>query len=193
MLPVEDPARRVQVLRNEIREFQPDWVLVSSEDLGHGLLREAHHSAEGRVVYLAHTPQFFPFGPASWNPDPHAAELVARAAGVVAIGRHMAEYIERALGRRAVVIHPPIYGPGPFPNLARFERGLVAMINPCAVKGISIFLAVAARLPAIRVRRHARLGHHRRRPARARAPSQRARSCPTRETSTRCCARPASC
>jgi glycosyltransferase involved in cell wall biosynthesis len=99
------------------------------------------------VAYLAHTPQFFPFGPASWNPDPHAAELVARAAGVVAIGRHMAEYIERALGRRAAVIHPPIYGPGPFPNLARFDRGIVAMINPCAVKGISIFLAVASRLP----------------------------------------------
>src|SRR5215813_3168401 len=50
ILPVEDPARRVQVLRHEIRTFQPDWVLVSSEDLGHGLLREASHSAPGRVV-----------------------------------------------------------------------------------------------------------------------------------------------
>ena len=67
---VEDPSRRIQVLRQQIREFQPDWVLVSSEDLGHALLREARHSAHGRVVYLAHTPQFFPFGPASWNPDP---------------------------------------------------------------------------------------------------------------------------
>ena len=74
---VEDPSRRIQVLRQQIREFQPDWVLVSSEDLGHGLLREAQHSAPGRVVYLAHTPQFFPFGPASWNPDPEAAELIS--------------------------------------------------------------------------------------------------------------------
>src|SRR6266567_1931864 len=96
---VEDPSRRIQVLRQQIREFQPDWVLVSSEDLGHGLLREAQHSAHGRVVYLAHTPQFFPFGPASWNPDGEGAELVARAAGVVCIGHHMAEYIERSLGR----------------------------------------------------------------------------------------------
>ena len=32
----------------------------------------------GRVVYLAHTPQFYPFGPASWNPDGAAGELVAR-------------------------------------------------------------------------------------------------------------------
>jgi glycosyltransferase involved in cell wall biosynthesis len=144
---VEDPARRVQTLRREIREFQPDWVLVSSEDLGHGLLREANHSAPGRVVYLAHTPQFYPFGPASWNPDAHAAELAAQSAGIVAIGRYMADYIRRELGRDAAVIHPPIYGNGPFANLANFERGLIGMINPCAVKGISIFLRLAERLP----------------------------------------------
>ena len=148
VLAVEEPARRVQVLRQQIREFQPDWVLVSSEDLGHSLLREAHHSAEGRVVYLAHTPQFYPFGPASWIPDRHAAEMVAQSAGIVAIGRHMAAYIERALGRPAAVIHPPIYRPAPFESSAGRDRGLITMINPCAVKGISIFLRVAERLPA---------------------------------------------
>jgi glycosyltransferase involved in cell wall biosynthesis len=148
--PVAEPARRVQALGRAIREFQPDWVLVSSEDLGHALLGEAHHRAPGRVVYLAHTPQFFPFGPASWNADAAAAQLVARSAAVVAIGRHMAGYIERELGRAAEVVHPPIYGAGPFPDLANFERGLVAMINPCAVKGIAIFLAVAERLADVR-------------------------------------------
>src|SRR5690242_7813657 len=80
VFPVEDPARRLQTLRQQIREFQPDWVLVSSEDLGHRLLREAQQGAPGRMVYLAHTPQFFPFGPASWNPDRQGAELVAQAA-----------------------------------------------------------------------------------------------------------------
>jgi glycosyltransferase involved in cell wall biosynthesis len=149
ILAVDDPAGRNQVLRQQIRQFRPDRVLVSSEDLGHSLLHEAHHSAEGRIVYLAHTPQFFPFGPAAWNPDRHSAEIVANAAGVVAIGRHMAEYIERELGRPAVVIHPPIYGTGPFGNYADFERGLITMMNPCAVKGISIFLEVAARLPLL--------------------------------------------
>jgi glycosyltransferase involved in cell wall biosynthesis len=143
-----EPAHRIQLLRREIREFQPDWVLVSSEDLGHGLLREASASAAGRVVYLAHTPQFFPFGPASWNPDRQAAELVAQAAGVVAIGRHMAAYIESELGRPTTVIHPPIYGAGPYPNLAHFESGSITMINPCAVKGLSIFLQIAERMPA---------------------------------------------
>jgi glycosyltransferase involved in cell wall biosynthesis len=147
VVPVEEPARRVQTLRREIAAFRPDWVLVSSEDLGHGLLREAHHSAPGRVVYLAHTPQFFPFGPASWNPNPFASDLVAESAGIVAIGRHMADYVERAVHRAPTVIHPPIYGEPPFPRYDNFERGLIAMINPCAVKGISLFLPVAERLP----------------------------------------------
>jgi len=144
---VAEPARRVHVLRDQIAEFKPDWVLVSSEDLGHGLVREAQHAAPGRVVYLAHTPQFFPFGPAAWNADAASARMVAEAAGVVAIGHHMARYIEEALGRKAAVIHPPIYGAGPFANYANFDSGLITMINPCAVKGISIFLETAERMP----------------------------------------------
>src|SRR5438045_1849955 len=32
---VDEPARRVQVLRQQIAHFRPDWILVSSEDLGH--------------------------------------------------------------------------------------------------------------------------------------------------------------
>jgi surfactin synthase thioesterase subunit/glycosyltransferase involved in cell wall biosynthesis len=147
IFPVADPAARVERLRREILDWRPDWVLVSSEDLSHALLREAHHSAPGRVVYLAHTPQFFPFGPESWNPNPAAAALVAQSAGIVAIGHHMAGYIEHAINRRPTIIHPPIYGPGPWPDCLNFESGSIVMINPCAVKGVGIFLAAAARLP----------------------------------------------
>lgn len=144
-----DPHHRCALLARQVREFHPDWVLVSSEDLGHVLLREAARSASGRLVYLAHTPQFYPFGPESWNPDPAAAALVAGAAAVVAISGSMAAYIERHTGRPAAVAHPPIYGTGPFPNLACFDRGRVGMINPCAIKGVEIFAALARRFPAL--------------------------------------------
>ena len=146
---VAQPTARVEVLHREIREFSPDWVLVSSEDLGHALLLEARHSAAGRLVYLAHTPQFFPFGREAWNPDRHAAEAVARAAGVVTIGAHMAAYVKVELGRSAAVIHPPIYGDGPFTAPGSAD-GWVAMFNPCAVKGVSMLAAIARRLPACR-------------------------------------------
>jgi glycosyltransferase involved in cell wall biosynthesis len=141
------PAARAEALRREIHEFAPDWVLISSEDVGHALLREARHGAPGRVVYLAHTPQFFPFGRESWNPDQHAAQAATEAAGIVTIGQHMAGYVSCELGRAAAVIHPPIYGAGPFPETADFDHGLITVINPCAVKGISIFAGAARRLP----------------------------------------------
>lgn len=145
-----EPARRNELLRDQMREFQPDWVLVSSEDVGQVLLREALRYAPGRVVYLAHTPQFFPFGPKSWSPSAQGAELVRQATGIVVIGTHMAGYVEKHLGRSAQVIHPPIYGPGPWPNLAQFDGGLVTIINPCTVKGLPVFLEIARRMPELR-------------------------------------------
>lgn len=147
VLSAAEPHRRSQVLREQVRDFQPDRVLVSSEDLGQVLLGEALHAAPGRVVYLAHTPQLFPFGPASWNPNPEGTRFVHACAGIVAIGQHTAGYIEHYTGRRPVVIHPPIYGRGPFERYGSFDNGLITMVNPCAVKGISIFLALARRFP----------------------------------------------
>jgi glycosyltransferase involved in cell wall biosynthesis len=142
---VPDLTLNAHVLGDEIRAFQPDWVLVSSEDVSQILLREADRAAPGRIVYLAHTPQFFPFGPESWNRDASATRIVQRACGVVAIGTHMAGYIERHAGVKAEVIHPPIYGEAAFANAGE----LALMINPCAVKGIEIFLALAGRCPDI--------------------------------------------
>jgi glycosyltransferase involved in cell wall biosynthesis len=145
ILSVRELSRRTAVLGDRIRSREPDWVLVSSEDVAHVLLREAYGATPDRIVYLAHTPQFFPFGPASWHPDPQAASVLQRIAGVIVIGRHMAGYVESHLGRSAEVVHPPIYGEPPFPHFGFFERGWISMINPCVVKGISIFLALADR------------------------------------------------
>jgi glycosyltransferase involved in cell wall biosynthesis len=144
---VADPIRRAAVLQAQVRDFQPDWVLVSSEDIGQSLLRAAHEAAPGRIVYLAHTPQFYPFGPASWNLNRESEALVAHSAAVVAIGHHTAQYIVTHLKREVEVIHPPIYGDPPYAQCGRFESGLVTMINPCAVKGASIFVALARRFP----------------------------------------------
>jgi len=149
IFPVTEFIRHSGLLGDHIREFQPDWVLVSSEDVSHVLLREAHEAAPGRLVYLAHTPQFYPFGPASWNSDASASDIVRSACAVVAIGRHTAAYIEQHVGRSAVVIHPPIYGSAPYARYGGFRRGSVLMINPCEVKGIGIFLALAQRFPDV--------------------------------------------
>ena len=113
----------------------------------HVLLREAARCAPGRLIYIAHTPQFFPFGPESWNPDPEATRIVQSAAGVIAIGNHMAGYILEHTGRGAEVIHPPIYGDPPFARYRNFGIGYIAMVNPSAVKGAPVLLALAGRFP----------------------------------------------
>lgn len=146
---VQDLSRRASVLSDHIRDFKPDWVLVSSEDLSHALLREAHQTARTRLVYLAHTPQWYPFGPASWHPDPQAAAIVRNCAGVLAISFAMRDYIKEHCGATATVIHPPMYGEPPYPRFGSFDGGYVLMVNPCVVKGISIFLALAERFPHI--------------------------------------------
>jgi glycosyltransferase involved in cell wall biosynthesis len=147
ILSVKDLLRRRSFLAGEIRTFRPDFVLVSSEDLTHLLLREAYGAAPDRLIYLAHTPQFYPFGPASWNPDKKAADIVRRARAIVAIGSHMQGYIRESIGCEATVIHPPIYGSPPFARFGSFDEGWILMINPCAVKGIGIFLELAQAFP----------------------------------------------
>ena len=150
ILSVADLVRRRGALTREIETFRPDFVLASSEDVSHLLLREAYGAAPDRLVYLAHTPQFYPFGPASWNPDRRAAEIVRAARAIVVIGHHMQGYVREHLASEAVVIHPPIYGDPPFARFGSFDEGEVLMINPCAVKGIAIFLEMARMFPQVR-------------------------------------------
>ena len=146
---VEQLARRAAVLIDEIGSYGPDWVLVSSEDVGQSLLRAAAQGAPDRLVYLAHTPQFFPMGPESWNPQADAAAIVRGAAGVVAISEYVAELLAGE-GIAARVIHPPGYGDPPWEQVETFGDGIVLMVNPCAVKGLPVFLALADRFPGMR-------------------------------------------
>lgn len=143
---VPDLVMRTQQVARLLEEFRPDWVLVSSEDLSHMLLRTAHRVAAGRIVYVAHTPQFFPFGKESWHRNAEGASIVREAASVVAISKHVAAYIERELGRKAEVVHPPIYDEASHGLLGK-RGGLIGMVNPCAVKGLLVFLDLARALP----------------------------------------------
>lgn len=142
--------RNAHRIREAVAEFDPDFVLVSSEDLSHSLLREAHAAARHRLVYLAHTPQWFPFGPEAWHKDEAASRLLADALAIVAIGHSTAGYIAEHLGRPAVVVPPAIYGTPPWPAYDNFAAQTALLINPCTAKGLPILLELAPRFPAVR-------------------------------------------
>ncbi|MGH9895567.1 MAG: glycosyltransferase family 4 protein, partial [bacterium] len=146
---VAEQSRLYAYLMEQIREFEPDGILVSSEDRSQSLLEAALKVDPSRVIYLAHTPQMFPFGPAALYPGKRRTELIGRTSAIVTISRFVADYIEKWTGLEAAVHHPPHYGSGPFPHFGRADKGYVLMMNACAVKGISIFLGLARALPDI--------------------------------------------
>jgi thioesterase domain-containing protein/glycosyltransferase involved in cell wall biosynthesis len=145
---VSDPARFLPVAAAQARDFAPDLILVSHSGPA-GPLLEVASGAGPPFVYLAHTTLWLPFGPASFRPDPREAALLSRAAAVVTVSRFLAEYLERWGGLGSEILRFPIYGSGPFPDLSRFDEGFVTLVNPSAIKGISIFLGLAARFPEV--------------------------------------------
>ncbi len=136
-------------LANMIAGFQPDWILISSEDGSQSLLSAALASAPEKTVYLAHTVLFLPFGPLAFYPSPRRAELLRKAAGIIAVSHFVQAYIHKWGGLEAEVLYFPAYGSGPFANLGRFDHGYVTLINPSAGKGIDIFTALAQRFSGI--------------------------------------------
>ncbi|HJR06705.1 MAG TPA: amino acid adenylation domain-containing protein, partial [Pyrinomonadaceae bacterium] len=67
----------------------------------------------------------------------------------VSISNYVARYIKRWGNLDSTVIYWPAYGSPPFPDLSQFDGGFVTMANPCAIKGISIFTALARALPEV--------------------------------------------
>ncbi len=134
----------------QIREFDPTWVLVSSLDPGQLLLDTCMRISPSRVIYMAHTPQHFPFGPDSISSNPLATGLLQQVPSIITIGRQTALYIRHHTGRQPLIVHPPVYGQGPFPRYGNFDGGCITMINPSAVKGISIFASLAREFTNLR-------------------------------------------
>lgn len=140
-------SRMVRHVQRVVAAFQPDCVLVPSDDPGGLMLGAALVAAPHRVVYLVHTLQQLPFGPGAFYPSPARTELVRRAAGVVAVSRAAQEYLLRWSDLRSRLIYPPVYGEAPFPV---YRGDSVTMVNPCGYKGIDIFLGLADAFPQTR-------------------------------------------
>src|SRR5262249_36784386 len=136
-------------LARQIREFEPTWILVSSEDPGQSLLLTSLKASPSRVVFLARTTLALPFGPDSAFPSQTNTELIRQSTAIVALSNYLKEYLRRWGGCESVVLPIQLHGSGPFPQFGRFDVGCVTMVNPCAVKGLSIFLGLAREMPEI--------------------------------------------
>jgi surfactin synthase thioesterase subunit/glycosyltransferase involved in cell wall biosynthesis len=143
--PRETPA----FLAARIEKFAPDAILTSTDDPSQLLLETALKAAGPRVVYLARTTLDVPFGPDCAYPSSTKTEVLRRVDGAVGVSRYVADYLRRWGGLDAVYVPISLHEPGPYPVLGSFGNEFVTLVNPCAVKGISIFLALAERMPSV--------------------------------------------
>jgi len=142
-------ARLRAYFAGQIEAFQPDVILASTDDPAQALLDAALRAPRARTVYLARATIALPFGPDCAFPSEVNAGRIRAAAARVGVSEYVARYI-REHGRMDAT-HVPIslMEPGPWPALGRFENEFVTTVNPCAVKGICIFLALADLFPNV--------------------------------------------
>ncbi|HEX3047642.1 MAG TPA: glycosyltransferase, partial [Bacillota bacterium] len=146
---IMDTAKLKDYFIQQIKEFDPTWILISSEDAGHVLLEAAIKTAPAKVVYLARTTIWLPFGPDCYHDDPAKTELLRKAAGIMVVGAYLKDYFWKWAKLKSEVLPISLFGAGPFPDFGNFEQGYVTMVNPCGYKGISIFLELARLFPEI--------------------------------------------
>jgi glycosyltransferase involved in cell wall biosynthesis len=146
---VTETTRLSSYVARQIRSFEPTWTLVASEDPGQILLETALKNSPRRVVYIAHTTMMLPFGNNHVLSGSTRTEQLSQVAGIITISHYLKGVIKQQSGLEAAVLHAPMYGQGPYASFGRFEAGFVTMINPCAVKGMSIFAELARRMPDI--------------------------------------------
>ena len=145
----------------QIAEFDPDIVITSTDDPGQLLYNLAIHAPRVRVVYLVRATIAVPFGPDSSMTSVAKTDNLRHADGVVGVSHYVANYVKQWSGIDAIHVPISLLDPVPeYPDLGSFDSPYVSMVNPCAVKGIAIFLALADRLPARAIRRRADMGSH---------------------------------
>ena len=136
---------------SQVEAFAPEVILASTDDPAQLLLEAALRAPSARVVYLARATLALPFGPDCAFPGELKTQRIRAADGVVGVSRYVADYIRKHAGIDAVhvpisLMEPVGAGHAP-PVLGRFDNQFVTLVNPCAVKGIDIFLALADAFP----------------------------------------------
>ncbi|MBZ5724670.1 MAG: glycosyltransferase [Acidobacteriia bacterium] len=136
----------------QAEEFRPDVILASTDDPAQFLLDAVLHWGRARVVYLVRATLALPFGPDSAFPNEAGAARLHAVDRVVGVSRYVADYIRRWARIDAVQVPISLLEPAAReapPELAGFDNEFVTLVNPCAVKGIAIFLALADAFPDV--------------------------------------------
>jgi glycosyltransferase involved in cell wall biosynthesis len=139
------PERVAQVAE----DIAADWVIAPCEDYRQRLLKAALATGR-RVLYLARATTSLPAGPLSMLRHPEGLALVQRVTAIVCASRYIADYVQQWIKVPAHIVYPPHLARGPFSDLGGLDNRYVTMVNPCGIKGISIFIGMTRACPDVR-------------------------------------------
>jgi glycosyltransferase involved in cell wall biosynthesis len=133
-------------LQQQLSAFDPDVVLISTDPM-QVLAYDMAVQQSVCSVYLARTAALLPFGPEATVLSSTKTECIRRIAATVAVSAHLADYVNKHSGIAAVHLPIQLLDDVTLPPLGAFDNTFVTMVNPCAIKGIDIFLRLAESFP----------------------------------------------
>jgi glycosyltransferase involved in cell wall biosynthesis len=132
-----------------LRTFKPDWTLISEGGVLLLTIALEEYDASRIVLVVQSTVTNLPTESSSVIED-EIRSLLRKTRGIVTVSNYMRDYIKHWSGLDSTVLYPASYGSGPYTHFHNFDSGYVSMVNPCSLKGISIFLALARSLPHVK-------------------------------------------
>ena len=133
-----------------VDEFDPDVILTSTDDPAQILLEPALRAARARVVYLIRATIAAPFGPDSAFRSEAKTRVLRHVDGAVGVSHYVANYVREQGGVDAIHVPISLLEPQAYPDLGGFDNEFVTFVNPCAVKGLTIFTALAKLFPQVK-------------------------------------------
>jgi hypothetical protein len=130
--------------------FRPDLIIISTDPLNLLICDALGRRNTSKIIYFVRTTMLLPFGPESALPSQIKTEAIGCADAVVAVSDYLARYVRDHSNLPAVHLPIQLIEPQEWEELGSFDNSFVTMVNPCALKGIIIFLGLADALPNCR-------------------------------------------
>jgi len=135
-------------IKLEYNKIKPDIILVSDDKTGE-LLDVSLSLSAAKTVLILHTNLHLPFGSeASSNAEERKGNYHI-CPNILSSTHYTQRYLFNESAIKCQFLPFPVFGEQIFQNQAQFQQGSIGMINPCAIKGISIFLGLAQMFPRV--------------------------------------------
>lgn len=135
-----------EFIKLEYHKIKPDIILVSDDKTGE-LLDVSLSVSVKKTVLVLHTNLHLPFGKEATSHSETRQQQYHRCPNILSSTQYTQHYLFNESGIECAYLPFPVFGEQQFNRLNMFQQGYIGMINPCAIKGIAIFLTLAQAFP----------------------------------------------